>query len=174
MVNFSRRWNGDGCFSPMMEWRWYLKILTITIDGSWQEQPLAAMVFQWFFQFWGPMFHDGCELRVNKTSKTEMQAINLIFSNVLHFQKISHIFQITRLVILVIIGLFDISFSQIKRQTIYYHRHKSMVSKVTIAIDGMVPAQPLGPMVFRWVFSQPTIGDNVFQWLPTIGPTMRR
>ena len=45
--------------------------------------------------------------------------------------------------------------------------------KVTIAIDGMVPAQPLGPMVFRWFFSQPTIGDNVFQWLPTIGPTMR-
>ena len=102
-----------------------------------------------------------------------MQAINLCFSNVLHFQKISHLFQITRLVILVIIGLFDISFSQIKRQTIYYHRHKSMVSKVTIAIDGMVPAQPLGPMVFRWFFSQPTIGDNVFQWLQTIGPTMR-
>ena len=46
-------------FSPMMEWRWYLKILTITIDGSWQDQPLAAMVFQWFFQFWGPMVHDG-------------------------------------------------------------------------------------------------------------------
>ena len=47
MVNFSRRWNGDGCFSPTMEWRWYLKILTITIE---QDQPLAAMVFQWFFQ----------------------------------------------------------------------------------------------------------------------------
>ena len=77
-----------------------------------------------------------------------MQAINLCFSNVLHFQKISHLFQITRLVILVIIGLFDISFSQIKRQTIYYYRHKSMVSKVTIAIDEMVTAQPLGPMVF--------------------------
>ena len=45
MVNFSRRWNVDGCFSPMIEWRWYLKILTITIDGSWQDQPLAAMVF---------------------------------------------------------------------------------------------------------------------------------
>ena len=48
-----------------------------------------------------------------------------------------------------------------------------MVSEVTIAIDGMVPAQPLVPMVFRWFFSQPTIGDNVFQWLQTIGPTMR-
>ena len=36
MVNFSRRWNGDGCFSPTMEWRWFLIILTITIDGSWQ------------------------------------------------------------------------------------------------------------------------------------------
>ena len=59
MVNFSRRWNGDGCFSPTMEWRWSLKILTITIDGSWQDQPLATMVFQWFFQFWGPMVHDG-------------------------------------------------------------------------------------------------------------------
>ena len=44
---------------------------------------------------------------------------------------------------------------------------------MTIAIDGMVPAQPLGPMVFQWFFSQPTIGDDVFQWLPTIGPTMR-
>ena len=42
-----------------MEWRWSLKILTITIDGSWQDQPLATMVFQWFFQFWGPMVHDG-------------------------------------------------------------------------------------------------------------------
>ena len=48
-----------------------------------------------------------------------------------------------------------------------------MVVKVTIAIDGMVPAQPLGPMVFRWFFSQPTIGDDGFQLLPTIGPTMR-
>ena len=89
------------------------------------------------------------------------------------FRKSNIFFQITRLVILIIIGLFDISFSQIKRQKIYYHRHKSMVSKVTIAIDGMVPAQPLGPMVFRWFFSQPTIGDDVFQWLPTIGSTMR-
>ena len=30
MVKFSRRWNGDGWFSPTMEWRWFLKILTIT------------------------------------------------------------------------------------------------------------------------------------------------
>ena len=45
MVNFSRRWNGDGCFLPTMEWRWSLKILTITIDGSWQDQPLATMVW---------------------------------------------------------------------------------------------------------------------------------
>ena len=29
-----------------------------------------------------------------------------------------------------------------------------MVVKVTIAIDGMVPAQPLGPTVFQWFFSQ--------------------
>ena len=48
-----------------------------------------------------------------------------------------------------------------------------MVSKVTIAIDGMVAAQPLGPMVFQWFFGQSTIGDDGFQWLPTIGPTMR-
>ena len=167
MVNFSMRWNGDGCFSPMMEWRWYLKILTITIDGSWQDQPLAAMVFQWFFPILGTNVSRWLQteirdkLRANKTSQTEMQAINLLFSNVLHFQKISHLFQITRLVILVIIGLFDISFSQIKRQTIYYHRNKSIVSKVTIAIDGMVPAQPLGPIVFRWFFSQPTIGPTM-------------
>ena len=48
-----------------------------------------------------------------------------------------------------------------------------MIFKVTIAIDGMVPDQPLGPMVFRWFFSQKAIGDNVFQWFPTIDPTMR-
>ena len=35
---------------------------------------------------------------------------------------------------------------------------KSMVFKVTIAIDGMVPAQPLGPMVFQWFsVSQPLV-----------------
>ena len=145
--------------------RWFLAGSTIGSDGFSMVFPiLGTNVSRWL----QTEIRD--KLRVNKTSKTEMQAINLFFSNVLHFQKISHLFQITRLVILVIIGLFDISFSQIKRQTIYYHRHKSMVSKVTIAIDGMVPAQPL---VFRWFFSQPTIGDNVFQWLPTIGPTMR-
>ena len=71
------------------------------------------------------------------------------------------------------IGLFDIIFSQTWRQKIYNHRHKSMVSKVTIAIGGMVAAQPLGPMVFQWFFGQSTIGDDGFQWLPTIGPTMR-
>ena len=52
-----------------------------------------------------------------------------------------------------------------------------MGSKVIIAIDGMVPAQPLVPMVFQWFSSQPTIangiGEDVFQWLPTIGRTMR-
>ena len=32
-----------------MEWQWFLKILTITIDGMVPAQPLAAMVFQWFF-----------------------------------------------------------------------------------------------------------------------------
>ena len=51
------RWSifqGDGMvmvFSPTMEWRCFLKILTITIDGMVPAQPLAAMVFQWFFQF---------------------------------------------------------------------------------------------------------------------------
>ena len=48
-----------------------------------------------------------------------------------------------------------------------------MVSKVTIAIDEMVTAQPLGPMVFQWFFGLSTISDDGFQWLPTIGPTMR-
>ena len=70
-------------------------------------------------------------------------------------------------------ALFNINFSQILRQEFYNHRHKSMVSKVTIAIDEMVTAQPLGPMVFQWFFGQSTIGDDGFQWLPTIGPTMR-
>ena len=35
----------DGQFFKAMEWRWSFKILTITIDGSWQDQPLEAMVF---------------------------------------------------------------------------------------------------------------------------------
>ena len=67
-----------------MEWRWYLKILTITIDGSWQDQPLAAMVFQWFFPILGTNVSRWLQteirdkLRVNKTSKAEMQAINLL------------------------------------------------------------------------------------------------
>ena len=47
-----------------------------------------------------------------------------------------------------------------------------MVSKVTIAIDGMVAAEPLGAMVFQWFFGRSTIGDDGFQGLPTIGPTM--
>ena len=41
----------DGQFFKAMEWRWCLKILTITIDGSWQDQPLAAMVFNGFSNF---------------------------------------------------------------------------------------------------------------------------
>ena len=48
-----------------------------------------------------------------------------------------------------------------------------MVSKVTIAIDEMVTAQPLEPMGFQWFFGQSTIGNDGFQWLSTIGPTMR-
>ena len=48
-----------------------------------------------------------------------------------------------------------------------------MVSQVTIAIGGMVDAQSLGPMVFQWFFGQSTISDDGFQWLPTIGQTMR-
>ena len=48
---FLRRWNGDGFFSPTMEWRWFLKILTIATDGMVPAQPLAAMVFQWFSNF---------------------------------------------------------------------------------------------------------------------------
>ena len=40
-----------------------------------------------------------------------------------------------------------------------------MVSQVTIAIGGMVAAQPLRPMVFQWFFfGQSTIGDDGFQW----------
>ena len=58
MVNFLWQWNGDGHIFPTMEWRWFLKMLTITIDGMVPAQPLAAMVFQWFFQLWGPMVHD--------------------------------------------------------------------------------------------------------------------
>ena len=53
MVNFSWRWNGDGFFSQAMEWWWFWKFLTITIDGFWWDQPLATMVFQWFFSNFG-------------------------------------------------------------------------------------------------------------------------
>ena len=78
-------------FLPTMEWRWSLKILTITIDGFWQDQPLAVIVFQWFFQFWGPMVHDGfwkgafnnavssqknlTKCALMKISKTEMHCV---------------------------------------------------------------------------------------------------
>jgi len=48
-----------------------------------------------------------------------------------------------------------------------------MVFRITIAIDEMVPAQPLVPMVFQWFLRESTIGNDGFQWLPTIGPTMR-
>ena len=51
MVKFSRRWNGDGWFSPAMEWQWFSKIFTITIDGMVPAQPLAAMVFNGFSNF---------------------------------------------------------------------------------------------------------------------------
>jgi len=44
---------------------------------------------------------------------------------------------------------------------------------VTIAIDGIVATQLLGPMVFQWFFGKSTIGGDGFQWLPTIGPTMQ-
>ena len=60
-----------------------------------------------------------------------------------HCKKIFLIFQKLSLVCL-------ISASARHGQKIYYHRKKSMVFKVTIAIDGMVHAQPLGPMVFQW------------------------
>ena len=75
----------DGQFFKAMEWRWLffssdgiglvLKILTITIDGSWQDQPLAAMVFQWFFPILGTngsqwLQTEICDkLRVNKDIK---------------------------------------------------------------------------------------------------------
>ena len=70
-------------------------------------------------------------------------------------------------------GLLDISSSASPKDRKSTTIHKSMVSKVTIAIDGMVAAEPLGPMVFQWFFGQSTIGDDGFQCLPTIGPTMR-
>ena len=120
MVKFSRRWNGDGWFSPTMEWRWFLKILTITIDGMVPAQPLAAMVFQWFFQFWGPMVHDGyafftkneiCDkMRVNedlsetkhgmKSTSTQVD-INQGTSCSRHCKKIFLIFQKLSLVCLI-------------------------------------------------------------------------
>ena len=56
------------------------------------------------------------------------------------------------------------------KQKIKYYSQKSMVFKITIAIDGILLAQPLVPMVLNG-FS--TIGDDGFRWLPTIGPTMR-
>ena len=70
-------------------------------------------------------------------------------------------------------SLFDFCFSLKWKQKIKYHCQKSMVCRITIAIDGMVPAQPLVPMVFQWFFRQSTIGNDGFRWLPTIGPTMR-
>ena len=56
------------------------------------------------------------------------------------------------------------------KQKIKYHSQKSTVFKIIIAINGILPAQPMVPMVLNG-FS--TIGDDGFRWLPTIGPTMR-
>ena len=86
MVNFSRRWNGDGFFSPTMEWRWFLKILTITIDGMVPAQPLAAMVFQGFFQFWGPMVHNGYAFSTKNEIRDKMR-VNEDLSETKHGMK---------------------------------------------------------------------------------------
>ena len=53
-----------------------------------------------------------------------------------------------------------------------YHRKLSMVFKVTITIERNGWVQPLGSMVFRWFWGETTIGNDGFQWLCTIGPTM--
>ena len=100
-----------------------------------------------------------------------MLAFNLFLSNVVHGQKISHILSLG-IMLSALICLISPS-ARHKGKTFTTIATNQWFLKVTIAIDGMVTAQPLGPMVFRWFFSQPTIGDNVFQWLPTIGPTMR-
>ena len=74
-----------------------------------------------------------------------MWAINLFLSNVLHFQTISHLFHLD------LCCQHSFVWYQLQpdiKAKNYNHRLKSMVFQVTIAIDGMVPAQPLGPMVF--------------------------
>ena len=76
-------WNGAGCFSPAMEWRWFWKFLTITIDGFWWDQPLATMVFQWFFPILGTngsrwLQTEICDKKSAQLKmKTEMQAKDL-------------------------------------------------------------------------------------------------
>ena len=116
-----------------MEWGWFLKVHTITIDGSWQDQPLAAMVFQWFFQFWGPMVNNGYwkeafnnaffltkneihnKMRVNKDvknrnkhgMKTENTQVDINQGTSCSRHSIKEIFNFPETVI----GLFDICFS---------------------------------------------------------------
>ena len=85
-----------------------------------------------------------------------MQAINLLFSNVLHFQKISHLFQMTSYHWFVWYQL-----QPDKKAEIYYHRNKSMVSKVATLMEwyllnhwdqwffyGFSVSQPLMTMFF--------------------------
>ena len=89
MVVFLQRWNGDGLW----------KFLTITINGSWWDQPLATMVFRcfFFFQFWGPMVHDCYKLKFAtnctyiKTLKQKCKP-SIYFSQMFYTFRKSHIF----------------------------------------------------------------------------------
>ena len=101
----------DGQFFKSMEWRW----LFFSNDGMAMVIENSHHHHRWFlsgstigsddFSIVFPILGTNgsqwlqteiCDkLRVNKDIKAEMQAINLFFSNILHFQKISHLFQIT-------------------------------------------------------------------------------
>ena len=184
MVKFSRRWNGDGFF--LQRWNG---------DGFWKFSPSPLM--EWYLlNHWQRWFFNGFsnfedqwftmvtrfsqneildKMRVNedlfatkhgmKSTSTQVD-INQGTSCSIHCKKIFLIFQKLSLVCLISASA----------------RHKGR-KFTTIAKNQWFLRWPLPLMEwyllnhwdqwFSMVFIQSTIGDDVFQWLPTIGPTMR-
>ena len=183
MVNFSRQWNGDGFFSPTMEWRWFLKILTIIIDGMVPAQPLAAMVFQWFFQFWGPMVHNGYAFSQKMKFATKCALMKIYLKPNMAWNLQVHRWTWIKAHLAQDTVKTYFQFSRNWHWFVWYLLQQDLKAEnITIAKNQWFLRWPLplmewystiGTNGFSMVFSQPTIGNDVFQWLPTIGPTMR-
>ena len=116
-------------------------------------------------------FHDKLQVNSKLKSQTQhdskilyCQFTQLTYPYAFKFAILKHVINIFFEI------LFDFCFSQKVKQKIQYHCQKSMVFRITIAIDGMVPAQPLVPMVFQWFFRFQPLVSMVFQWFFPIQP----